>query len=326
MQILSDPFADYFNVTFPSADFAEAEPRILEVVYAAGASCDFPGKLRVGKTGSVKHGTKFGVGWFGASGDALSVLRGAGLFREYLGAVAMSPHRVTTLHATLDVAEDGPRAVHRIYRRALRGAVRLTRKAIPVAQVSRVQRSGHIDGRQTGTVYLGNRKRDVSGKVYDKRNQLLDVVASEHGAIADAIALNDPGPLTRYELQFGRHVGVTLRDVEDPSALFWHHAGSLLPRPSNLEAWVPYSEGFTMPDRSEVNYVRQLELLLENSVDIHRACRLADKISEREGRAWLASKIRRLQLPGAGIVPAEQPVAAVSASPGHGRSVGTASK
>lgn len=301
MQILADPFSDYCNVTFPESEFADAEPRILEVVYASGGSCEFPGRLRVGDCGTVKHGKKFGVGWVSASGAALSAFRGAGLFRDFLASIAMSAHRVTTLHATFDVAEDGPRAVHRVYRRALRGGLHLTKKAIPASQVRRVLRAGYVDGRQTGTVYLGNRRRDVSAKVYDKRNQLLDVVAGEHGADAQVIALNDPGPLTRYELQFGRHVGVTLRDVENPAALFWHHAGALLPRPADAEAWVAHSEGFTMPERSEVNYVRQLELLLENSADIHRACALADKISEREGRAWLASKIRRLQLPGSGV-------------------------
>jgi hypothetical protein len=304
MTILTVPFADYCNVTFPGPEFDEAGPRILEVVYACGATAECPGRIWLGK-GVVKHGRKFGVGWVSASGAALAGLRAAGLFREYLGAIAMAPHRVTTLHATIDVAEDGARAVHRIYRRALRGVVRFTRKAVPASQVSRVSRAAHVDGRQTGTVYIGSRKRDVSGKVYDKRNQLLDVVVGEHGADASVIALNDPGPLTRYEMQFGRHVGCTLRDVEDPGPLFWHHAGgALLPRPAGVLPWVAGAEGFVMPDRLEVDHVRQLELLLENSPDIHRMVSLADIISPREGRRWLCSKLERMQLPGAALVAA----------------------
>lgn len=299
MAILADPFADFFSVSFPPDDAELAHASVSEVVHSAGAFCEREGVLRLGD-GTVRLLRRFGVGTVGVSGAALSVLRDRSLFRDLLGVIAERPHRVTLLHATVDVAEDAPVALRRVYQRALRGRIRLTRKAVPVSQVSKVSRAGYVDGRQTGTVYLGKRQRDVSAKVYDKRNQLLDVLAAQHGLSPDVLARNDPGPLTRYELQFGRHVGVTLQDVDDPTRVFWHHAGDvLLPRPPGIAEWRPHSEGFAMPPRPEVDHVRQLKLLLENSPDVRRMMDLASKVSARPGvgERYLFGLLRRIARP-----------------------------
>lgn len=304
MGIIPGPFADFFNVTFPRDSFDLACDRLLGVAAEAGGFVLAPGLCRLGGSerfpGIVKFGVVHRVGRVSVSGQALAELRARGLLDAFLCAAGEQPHRVTCLHATLDVRCDARPVLRRLYARGKRGAVSFGRKAIPGHQVSAVRRAALYGGGDTGTVYLGKRTRDVWAKVYDKRNELLErALADDVGTLS---GLADPGPLTRYELALGRHVGVSLRDVAAPEAVFWHFAGDvLLPRPSSAPAWSPAGDGYTLPPAPLPDYARQLELLLEVSVDIRRAVALSDRLGP-QGREWLCHKLRSLapQAPEAG--------------------------
>lgn len=300
MGILPRPFADFVNVSFPREQFTEAAEAIVGLCAEVGGFLEFPGCMRLPGAddashdgGVVKFGARFGTGFVSVSGGALAALRLAGKFDALLFTIAQFPHRVTSLHATLDRAEDARRVLPRLYARAKRGQVALGRKGIPARQVKFLRRPALYGEGDTGTVYLGERTRDLWAKVYDKRNEMLDAIKGGSAeAQATLVGYLDAGPLTRYELAIGRHVGASLRDVADPEAIFWHFAGGvLLPRPEGIAAWEAAGEGYAMPPPPPPDYWRQLELLLERSPDVHRMLRLADRLGP-EGRKVLTMKLR----------------------------------
>lgn len=302
MVSLAGPFADFIGVTVPAERYESALSELRELLCAVGMRDEQPWGGYLGDRGTFKHGVRWKVGTFGLSGDACAELRRCPAFDawgQFLTIFGEGEHRVTRLDVALDLAEDGARVVRAVYGRARRGQISLTQKAIPPHQVRKHSGRSLYGGPDTGTVDLGNRKRDVRAKVYDKRQELLQRVCDAHGGLtADLVALNDPGPLVRYEVTLGRHVGVTLRDAYEPAAAFWRFAGeSLLPVPSDrLElaaSWRPHSTGFAVPRNREPDYARQLSLLVDTSHDIKRAVTLADRLGPN-GRTHLGVLLRKL--------------------------------
>jgi hypothetical protein len=284
-----DPFPDFVNLSFPVEEFEAVMPHVVEYVTMAGGRQASDWACKLGDARSVQWGRRSRVGWLRFSGAAIRAFEASGVWPSVLALVGEYEHRVTGLHAALDVVDDGQAVVKRVWRRALRGRVALTRKRVRVRDVRTVFVASHTGPGTTGTVYLGRRTSDVWAKVYDKRNEILD----RCGALSpEAIALNDQGPLTRYELALGRHVGLTLQDVVDPVPVFWAHMGGLLAVPDGVREWVAVGGGYVLPPRRKVLPAEQLELLLDQSHDFRRMVRLADEIGPR-GRKWLLSRFAR---------------------------------
>lgn len=275
------PSADGFQITVPVGESPFLRDRIEPIVIEAGGHEVVPGLFSLGDGGKVKFHDTPKVGVMGVSGAALAALRAAGLFLPLLGAISECPHRVTKLDIALDIpAEAGPR-VRRLYRQASAGKLQFTRKRLPGLHCRRIESVGIADGKPTGTVYVGKRTSSIWARVYDKRDELLSRAIKQHGSHPDVIELNDPGPLTRYELVCGRKIGMTLRDVADPTALFWHFGSDLLKRPAGVPAWEPHSMGYELP-RHEPDPMRQLRFLLESSPDVKRVLRLVHAIGGPE--------------------------------------------
>ena len=293
MAIIASPaFCDYVSCTTPRDYYPKVSEALLEVVTAAGGRDEKDGVVRLGQ-GTFVHGQKYGIGYYSLSGDALQEMRKARdvfyFFGEWLTIIGEQEHRVTRLDAAVDIPVEASTVVTRVYKRARAGGISLTRKAVPPDQVERIFSPAYVGGRDTGSVLLGSRGRDVRARVYDKRQELLRRVRDAHGGLtAELIALNDPGPLVRYELELGRKVGMTLRDAYEPARVFWHFAReSLLPQlaPRDVGNWEPHSLGFAVP-RAVHDPAKQLSLLLESSADIRRAVTLADRLGPY-GREYL---------------------------------------
>lgn len=300
MPSVAVPFCDFVKLSTPLEYFGPSdlgrglEADLRDVLGEVGACERAPGQLQLGRSGLVLFGRRHVVGTVSVSGDALAELRTARLLEQFLWAVQPYPHRVTQVHVTLDLVEDAPTVLRRLFRRAVRGDVSFTRKAVQPADVSYVRRVSHYDGRGTGTLYLGKRGRQVWAKVYDNRNKLIDFAIDDSLAAdrASAVLLNDPGPSTRYEICVGRHADISLRDVAEPAALFWHFAdGALLARPAGVPEWVPGGVGFDLAKRL-YNPAQQLELLLERSPDVRRAVELADRLGPH-GRRFMVRSLER---------------------------------
>ena len=310
MGIIASPaFCDYVSCTTSRDSYPEVSASLLELLRAAGGHDEREGCLSLGdEAGKFTHGVRYNVGYYSLSGGALAQLRKSrgtfDFFGQWLAIISEHPHNVTRLDAAVDVAAEASTVVTRFYQRARRGRVALTRKSVRPDEVRRFFGPALVTGRESGTVYVGQRgKRDVTARVYDKREELLRRVVKQHGTLTpDLLALNDPGPLVRYELEFARKVGMTLRDAYEPAALFWHFAReSVLPQlvPADVGSWAPHSLGFAVP-RNQPLPAQQLRLLLDTSPDVQRAVTLADRCGPH-GRDLLC---RWLQAMGSAIAPA----------------------
>lgn len=171
-----------------------------------------------------------------ASGQALAKLRAVNLFGRYLMEIGQLPHKVTRVDVACDVHTDGPSRIADVLARGRCGSVALTRKTVSAHEVE-YHDNLRPDGRVSGTVYLGSKHAEVRCAVYDKRLERYRATSAEWDSLEERV---------RYEVRV-RNGLPTLRDVYEPTALFYHHASpSLLPRPSGVPDWVPQGEGFTV--------------------------------------------------------------------------------
>jgi hypothetical protein len=263
-------FCDAFKYTVPGDNTGAGliAPNVLEVVDGAGLMLAFnsPEKAlyRVAAERGAFVATK-GRGFIAlsVSGQVLERLRDMSLLDSLLAAIGSDLHKVTGLHATGDQDVDGAAVVAAVLAKGDAGEVCLSRKAVLRGQVERVL-SLDDRGVLTGTAYLGSKAAGIRGVVYDKRHERM------------CNAGVDPGPRVRYEMRFGRHIGMTLRDVWDPTALFYHAAApDLLPQPDDVAPWSPHAEGFTLPPMRTRTDIQKMKALAESSEDVGRMCRYA---------------------------------------------------
>jgi len=290
----SVPFADYLNFSFPDAEYGHVLEHVLGYVTLSGGYQAEPGAAWLGDGKGVQFrpvDDPGRVGWLRISGGGIRAFRAAGYFDSVLAVIGDYEHKVTGMHVALDLPVESRRLLNAAYRLGKSGECRFTRKRVSSRFVRKVVVPSLYGPGNTGTVYLGNRRASVWAKVYDKRNEILDRLGVE--ITDDVLTLNDPGPLTRYEISLGRQVGLTLADVIAPGPVFWHHMGeTLLARPGDCAAWVPGASGYYLPPREDPLPAVQLALLLERSPDLKRALKLADAIGPR-GRDHLRGMLTR---------------------------------
>ena len=281
MRDVEIPFCDHLTVTSPE-DSGQVVDEVESVLIDAGGHQSAAGEWAVGQGGSVWLKKRYGVMVVSATGAALMRLRLSELFQRYLWALAQTPHRVTRLDASMDLAIDAPPVLRKLMRSVRSGGVQFSRKSLDVKRdVSWYSAPSLVDGdrRSTGTLYIGKKNAEVRAAIYDKRQERM--AAGE---------LFDPGPWTRFEFRCGRSLGASLRDASEPSSLFWHFAGQLLPRPAGVPAWSPGGLGYEMPAPKPPDYYRQLQLLVDASADFGKAVLIADKLGPY-GRKVLAKMI-----------------------------------
>lgn len=163
--IVASPFCDYLNVTTPKENEEGLLLAIRPILDALGYSDRGDGLYALEGNGTLKVRARGKVSVFSASGGFLEVLRRASMYGDYLSSISSFPHRVSMLHATADFQSDAPEVIQALKAVAYAGDVSLTRKAVQPSNVQ-VLLSPNYEGRETGTVYLGNRKNaDVWAKV-----------------------------------------------------------------------------------------------------------------------------------------------------------------
>lgn len=196
-----------------------------------------------------------------ASGQILQCLRDLDAFKSYLCLLSENPHRVTRLDAAYDVHEDAADVLRRLQRKYPR-EVSLNRQR---ALRCHYMLSTRLDGRKSGTLYVGHRSRSrVTGRVYDKS---LEALEKRSELLPDT---------SRYELTFNDGVA-SLWDALSPSGIFWAHAGALLPVPADAPLWEPstidVSWSYTRPEPLPSV---QLSNLVSQSADLAQLLVLAD--------------------------------------------------
>jgi hypothetical protein len=266
---------DYLNVTFDN-HFNPAAT-LEKLLLSMGADVRFDGLYRLGESGTVKLGIRYGVYCVSASGAALAHMRDVGGFMHWLSALGEFPHRITRLDAAMDFEEDGADVIDRLRDRYPSGFVNLGRKAMQVKLILGVR----PDGRETGTFYVGHRsKARATARVYDKAWERL-VNAGVVGP-----------PRTRYEITVKQDYGATLRDAAEPDRLFWHVAApGLIDRPDDVPAWcADWGTGWEAPPRPDLLPAELLSRRVPVSPELALLASIADGMGEG-GRPWLVRQI-----------------------------------
>jgi hypothetical protein len=151
------------------------------------------------------------------------------------------------------------------YERATTGeGFQLSRKRVAASDVLKVF-GPRLDGRESGTVYIGARHAEARLKVYDKQHERLS-----HGVL-DAL------PGVRYELTLKRP-GLSLRDVYAPAPVFWHHMAGVLPRPAAVGPWEAFGCGFQLPRRDVPDPIDRFRMRLMCSSDLASLLALAETL------------------------------------------------
>lgn len=298
----SSPFCDGLTLTFPS-DHAEAVVAALHdrLPVAFGREVS-PGVWRLAPLRSLSgpeaggwmleerpkapivRTTVYGAGVYGVnlSGQAVEALRAVKVYVPLLADFSALPHRVTKADISVDLPVPGPVAIPTVWAAADSGVLKLGRKTVPRGD-SRQVLGRDSRGDLTGTVYIRDRKAEISAAVYDKRFE------------RENAGLSDLGPCTRVELRV-KAVGMTLRDACVPSGVYWNYAHTLVDRPDGAADWSANGVGFDLPDQPPPDYWRILQSRVDQFVELDAWARVADKLGEYGRRMLLGLVARRLGL------------------------------
>ena len=217
-----DEFVDYFlALGFSLKRSASDKTHMLE--------CEVPRGQGVSSRGVLKIDTldRFGILRVSLSGVCLEYLRLREKFSETLGFFSEHPHHITRLDSAIDFNVVGFERINDL-RKKHPTTCQLSSRALRTKSIL----SRGLHDRSTGTFYVGhNSKADNTARCYDKRHQIWETTGVD-------IGFN----VFRYEVvsRFKRdRAGATLRDVHDPSSLFYHYASpSLLRKPKGISDWV----------------------------------------------------------------------------------------
>lgn len=296
---MAEVFCDDLRVSIPLDDWEGIREEVSAVLADAGFGEEYETDTAKGWRaggGTVRSERMNRVRVLSASGAALAGLRIAKQFGRYLATLGSVPHKVTGMHATLDVRESTPEVLTRLVAKAESDdGLRAGRKRIPVSALQRYL-SRLPDGRDTGSIYCGSKSVEIRPVVYDKRRERLDKGGSDLGF-----------DLTRYELRL-RGVGATLRDAYEPTSIFWHYmAPDFLPLPQGVLDWAPNGDGFSVTPPEPVLPAARLLRRVEASADFADLVRLAGAFPG--GIDYLCALVRRTDRGGKlgvqGLAPAD---------------------
>lgn len=222
---------DRLSLTVPRAD-GQARRAVVGELARLGAECiqrEEESELYRCGAGTYRLRAVGKVWAHDLSGQLLAELREARVLVGTCRALAMVPRlRVTGLDLARDVSEPGWQVIPALVRRHRRaGGLRVGRKRVRAGEEDWRNRLDP-EGRESGSLYLPvlGKRRALRAVVYDKRAQVVE------------LGEPDPGPLTRTELRCrGESVGMTLRDVVAPEALFFAKLGELVTVPAQAPRW-----------------------------------------------------------------------------------------
>ena len=221
-----------------------------------------------------------------ASGAVLAALRDSGVFDEYLSLLGSVPHKVTRLDCAIDFPQDAPDILRSLERRYPNDRCKVSRKE---QKVTRLYSRRSSDNQLTGTWYVGHRKTGsrVLARVYDKQYQMAEV----HDVQIP--------PTTRYELEFRKDQGATLRDAAMPSSIFYQYASpALLDRPEGVPEWSKTAEPWVGPPVDTDLTLEVFKRRLESSPELDRIRALIDRLGPEAETIALRVLEQRLGISG----------------------------
>jgi hypothetical protein len=233
---VGEVFCDKLAVSSPEADSRDVDREVAGLFSSMGFVRNYKGNLvcpELWGRATVRFHTRSERRLLEVSGMALGALRAHGELHHLLGTLGSVPHKVTALDASVDLATPTTPMAEGLLARATAGTLFLGRKRC------RPYTFGSLDADGEFNLNLGLNKRTArtSVMVYNKVLEFWD-----------RYQVRVPGPRTRVEVRHDRHIGATLRDAAEPSALFYHSmAPQVLEAPPGVPVWSSHAEGYYMP-------------------------------------------------------------------------------
>ena len=279
-------FADWLDVTCsPEVSFFDSVQYAIDSMGGFIQSIDRSDRM-VYSLGSgyitllrSKHFHKVSV-----TGGALVRIRELGKLDYLLTCVSEVPHSITRLDAAMDTSQDGA-DVFSYFSRRFSSPSRypnLTRKTVTPTYISSLRDS---DNRRTGTINIGGyRNTKVSARVYDKQHEAMQKRGEELP------------PTTRYELTVRKDMKPSLRDVSEPTSIFWHYMGrTVLKAPQGVPEWSSTWGGTWSMEIEKPLLYQVVKSKIESNPELLRIFELADSMSP-DGRSIAMNMIKRLHI------------------------------
>jgi len=242
-------------------EFDDSQPKVLKFIRP-----DDP------LSGLIRIESKWNHIRISISGKAIGYLIKLKQYSNLLFHLSTFPHKVTRLDASMDVPIDFPTIHPKIARKYPKDRISLGRKETSI----NYNLTKRDDGLKSGSLYMGKIRDQVQILIYDKTLEMLtkfEIVIPT---------------TTRYEVKLGSSIGMTLKDAQDPTELFWMYGEQLmLKKPPTVSEWVAGGEfiGWEMDNISTLPY-QKLSKFVEYSTAINSMLVLADDLGT-EGRSIL---------------------------------------
>lgn len=236
--------------------------------------------LRAPKGGSVKINSYRSVFRVSVSGSSLDHLRETSQFETLVIWLSENPHHITRFDAAYDVPVAGPKVIKALSRKH-KDSINLSTRSTPVTLMLEYD----TEKNKTGTFYCGHRTRArFTARVYDKKWQMEKM---------KGVFISDR---TRYEITVKGERGKKspcLRDLYDPTSIFWHVASpSLLRAPIDTPEWNPVDDFSFSPEKVDSPLAYDvLQKFISDSGFISTVAKLTSRLGPY-GQAYAMKMIR----------------------------------
>lgn len=247
MLAISEAYCDKVTATLDASDFVTVGQEFNEIAESLGGKTDIHElgirSVRFRDDEQILIQQNRNLTRVTINGRAVSTLRLLNRFGEALGVIGARPHRVTQIHAKVDVHGDNlPGALAEYSDRALSVGIYGVE---PVK--SRAMLEVRPDNQIAKNTYVGTRKAELQRAVYDKRLERHFRGYAEFDKTPDELSVE-------LRVQKGvRRAGLSLRDAYDVRPMFWEYMrecpliGSY--RPVGVPEWVSSGSGFEFERR-----------------------------------------------------------------------------
>jgi hypothetical protein len=242
MLSVSEPYCDKVTATLDASEFVRCGQEFHEIAESMGGKTDVHElgmrsvRFRDGEQILVQQNRN--LTRVTLNGRAIASLRIMGRFAEALGVIGAAPHRVTQIHAKVDVyGDDLPGHLARYSDLALSVGIHGIE---PVK--SRAMLEVRPDNRISKNTYVGTRKAELQRCVYDKRLEKSVRGYADFDKSPDELSVE-------LRVQKGvRRAGLSLRDAYDVRPMFWQYMADcpiVGPyKPADAPVWSSSGSGF----------------------------------------------------------------------------------
>jgi len=242
MIVVSSPYCDKITATLEEQEFHRLGSHYNDLAESIGGRTDVLAdgyrSIRLKDNEQILVQVQHKLARVTLNGRACATLRLLGLFGEALSIIGESPHRVTQIHAKVDVNGDDLTEKLSAYSEQ---ALALGLCSVPNTSC-RSLIEVRPDGKQARNTYVGKSTAEMQRVVYDKRLERHFRGYRKFDDSVDEISV---------ELRVQKGVtrkGLCLNDAYDVSPLFWHYMGDCplvgSHKPSDVKPWVSVGSGF----------------------------------------------------------------------------------